>query len=92
VVLWHGDFADAEQNLRRALSIWDRTGNIAGQAASQVYLTVLARLAGNIQLAHQRATEALKVATQAKAAQYVGAATANLAWVALRDGRPRPRS
>jgi eukaryotic-like serine/threonine-protein kinase len=86
-LLWHGEFADAEQNLRRALSIWDRTGNIAGQAACQVYLTVLARLAGNIQLVHQRATEALKVATQANAVQYVGAAKANLAWVALRDGR-----
>jgi adenylate cyclase len=86
-LLWHGDFADAEQKLRRALSIWDRTGNIAGQAACHVYLTVLARLAGNIQLVHQRATEALKVATQANAVQYVGAAKANLAWVALRDGR-----
>jgi class 3 adenylate cyclase/tetratricopeptide (TPR) repeat protein len=86
-LLWHGDFADAEQNLRRALAIWDRTGNIAGQAACQVYLTVLARLAGNIQLVRQRATEALEVATQANAVQYVGAAKANLAWVALRDGR-----
>jgi adenylate cyclase len=85
-LMWHGDFADAEENLRRALSIWDRTGNIAGQAACRVYLTVLARLAGNFQLASQRATEALKVATQANAVQYIGAAKANLAWVALRGG------
>jgi class 3 adenylate cyclase/tetratricopeptide (TPR) repeat protein len=86
-LMWNGDFAGAEQNLDRALAIWDRTGNIAGQAACQVYLTVLARLAGNIQLAHQRATKALKVATLANAVQYVGAAKANLAWVALRGGK-----
>jgi hypothetical protein len=86
-LLWHGDWVDAEENLRRALSIWERTGDVAGQAACQVYLTLLARLAGNVELVRQRATKALDAATLANAMQYVGAAKANLAWVALRDGQ-----
>jgi len=86
-LVWHGDWVDAEENLRRALSIWERTGDIAGQAACQVYLTLLARLAGNVELVRQRATKARDAATLANAVQYVGAAKANLAWVALRDGQ-----
>ena len=81
----HGDSADAEENLRRALSIWERTGDVASQAACQTYLTVLARLAGDLDLVRQRATEALKAATLANAVQYIGAAKANLAWTALRE-------
>jgi class 3 adenylate cyclase/tetratricopeptide (TPR) repeat protein len=86
-LLLHGDSVDAEENLRRALSIWERTGDVASQAACQTYLTVLARLAGDLDLVRQRAIEALKAATLANAVQYIGAAKANLAWTALREGR-----
>ena len=87
ILLWHGDSVDAEENLRRALAIWERTGDVAGQAACQVYLTLIARRAGDVELVRQRATKALDSATLANAVQYVGAAKANLAWVALRDGQ-----
>lgn len=86
-LLWHGAWVDAEQNLRRALTIWERTGDVAGQAACHVYLTLIARLANNVELVRQRATNALDAATLANAVQYIGAAKANLAWVALREGQ-----
>ena len=87
ILLWHGDSVDAEENLRRALSIWERIGDVAGQAACQVYLTLIARRASDVELVRQRATKALDSATTANAVQYIGAAKANLAWVALRDGQ-----
>jgi eukaryotic-like serine/threonine-protein kinase len=87
ILLWHGDSVDAEENMRRALSIWERTGDVAGKAACQVYLTLIARRAGDVELVRQQATRALESATLANAVQYVGAAKANLAWVALREGQ-----
>jgi eukaryotic-like serine/threonine-protein kinase len=50
-------------------------------------VALIARRAGDVELVRQQANRALESAALANAVQYIGAAKANLAWVALRDGQ-----
>ncbi len=82
--LWHGDFDEAEQQMRAALALAEQTGDIVHQSRCLTYLTVLYRKRGEVERAREYASRSLAVATAGEMLEYVGMAKANLAWVAWR--------
>jgi len=85
--LWHGDLDAAEEQLHFALAVEERTGNVAKQNLCYTYLATLYRKRGWVKETRDYASRALTVATAMKLSPYIAMATANLAWVAWREGR-----
>ena len=85
--LWRGDLDAAEEQLHFALAEEERTGNVAKQNLCFTYLATLYRKRGWVKEARDYASRALKVATAMKLPAYIAMATANLAWVAWREGK-----
>jgi tetratricopeptide (TPR) repeat protein len=86
--LWYGDLRAAEASLALALELSRRTGDVSTETACHAYLALAARLRGDVELVHERATLAQQKATATGAHGYVASSQANLAWVALRQGAP----
>ena len=85
--LWRGDLDAAEEQLHFDLAVEERTGNVARQNLCLTYLATLYRKRGRVKEARDYASRALTVATAIKLPQYIAMATANLAWVAWREGK-----
>lgn len=85
-LLCHGELREAESLMRAILAEGERTGDITQQARCLTYLPMITRREGRVEETEALAARALSVATKAAMADYIGAARANLAWVAWRRG------
>ena len=85
--LWYGDLDAAEEQMHLVLDVEERTGNVAKQNLCFTYLATLYRKRGWVKETRDYASRALKVATAMKLSPYIAMATANLAWVAWREGK-----
>ncbi|WP_437941796.1 serine/threonine-protein kinase [Sorangium sp. So ce341] len=85
-LLFNGDFEEAEAELGAALRDAERIGDVPLQSRCLTYLMMACRKRRAVDLARTFAERTLTVATAGKMKDYVGAAQANLGWVALRDG------
>jgi hypothetical protein len=90
-MLWSGDRAGAEPKLLEALEEARRTGNAEVHLLSLTYLAIAARFRHDVESARAFAIGGLAAARASGARVYEGVATANLAWVAWRQGELRDR-
>ncbi len=84
-LLWHGDAAEAEAQLRSALASTERTGDPLLRMRNLTYLCYLHRLLGDPDAVRSHVPEALRLAASLSMPEYVGAAHGHLAWLALRN-------
>ena len=84
--LWHGSQADAEERLRTALHLAERSGDTALQARCLTYLACIARQHGAAEDVRQRTAQLWKAAAQAQMPEYIAVAHACQAWLAWRGG------
>ena len=85
-LLWHGDLAEAEAELRVALAMAEQIGDMSLQARCLAYLAVVHRRQGHDAEVETYARRELAVAESAGMLDYLGAGQANLAWLAVRQG------
>jgi len=83
-LLWHGNHAEAEAELRAALDLAEQIGDVALQARCLAYLVAACRRQGREADVELHARRGLVVAEAARMLEYVGACRAGLAWVAWR--------
>src|SRR5439155_11988890 len=86
VLLWRGELAEAEEHLMAAHAAAERIGDRLVLIRSTIYLAMLCRFAARTQATQDLANEVLAIMSAAPILEYVGAAHAHLAWVALRAG------
>jgi hypothetical protein len=86
-LLFHDELAESEALMQEALTEAGRVGDVTLQSRCLTYLTLLQRRQGRVEETRRQASRCLEVATAANMADYVGAAHANLGWVAWREGR-----
>jgi tetratricopeptide (TPR) repeat protein len=82
--LWRDELEEAEDALRGSLVLAERIGDVVLESRCLTYLTVLSRRHGEVEGARHYISRSLPVAQSAQVPMYVGAAQANLAWVAWR--------
>ncbi len=87
MLLFHEALPDSEALMHEALAEAERMGDVTMQSRCLTYLTVLQRRQGRVEETRRQASRGLEVSTAANMADYVGAAHANLGWVAWREGR-----
>jgi eukaryotic-like serine/threonine-protein kinase len=83
VLVLHGDLRAAEGPMAEALYAAQRTGDLEAQVRCLTYLTVIHRRLHRRGPAEALAKKARSLAREREMLEYVGAAIANLAWVAL---------
>jgi class 3 adenylate cyclase/tetratricopeptide (TPR) repeat protein len=83
-LLWRGEFDEAKEQLKAALELAVRMGNMYLQTQCLTYLTILYRKCGQVEEARDYALRSLEAATSVQNPTYIGTARANLAWVAWR--------
>ena len=85
-LLWHGDLAEAEAELRMALDMAEQVGDVSLQARCLAYLAIVHRRQGHDAEVEKYARHELAVAESAGMLDYLGAGRANLAWLVARRG------
>jgi eukaryotic-like serine/threonine-protein kinase len=85
-LLWSGEISNAEQQISRALSLAERSGDQSLQGRCLTYLTIIARQRGDIDRVQVYATRSMEIADASQMHDYIGVAHANLAWLAWRAG------
>jgi class 3 adenylate cyclase/tetratricopeptide (TPR) repeat protein/type II secretory pathway predicted ATPase ExeA len=83
-LLWRGEFDEAKEQMNTALELMARMGDITAQTQCLTYLTIVYRKSGQVEEAMDYALRSLEAATSVQNPMYIGAARANLAWVAWR--------
>lgn len=86
ILLWSGDFAKAETEMQTALAMTSDTGDVNLRARCLTYLTILYRQQDRLDHVQTFAAQSMAAATEAAMSEYVATSTANLAWVAWREG------
>ncbi|RKG88421.1 ATP-binding protein [Corallococcus terminator] len=86
-LLYHGDFATAEQEGLIGLRLAERVGDLTLQSRLLTYLTQTYRQQGDLNRTRECAERSLALAMSIRMEDYVGAARAHLAWVAWREQR-----
>lgn len=86
LLLAEDNLPEAEQELHTALMLAERTGDISLQARCLTYLTVIARIRGQIEQTRNFGERSLRIALAGQMYEYIGAAHGNLAWLAWREG------
>jgi tetratricopeptide (TPR) repeat protein len=84
-LLWRGELDKAKEQLNAALELTVRAGHIYLQTQCLTYLTVVYRKLGQVEEATDYALRSLEAATSVQNPAYIGAAKANLAWVAWKN-------
>jgi hypothetical protein len=85
-LLWHGDLAEAEEEILAALEMTAQTGDVNLRARCFTYLTILYRKQGLLEKVRKFAAKSEATAEEATMPEYRGTARANLAWLAWREG------
>jgi tetratricopeptide (TPR) repeat protein len=86
LLLATSNLLEAEQEMHTALILAEQTGDISLQGRCLTYLTVIARIRGQIEQTRIFAERSLQVAMAGQMYEYIGAAHGNLAWLAWREG------
>lgn len=82
------ELTEAEALLRTGVGLARRCADSLGETAMFMFLSMGARLAGDVRMTESYATELARLATEwAPMPEFTSSAQANLAWVALRRGR-----
>jgi eukaryotic-like serine/threonine-protein kinase len=87
-LLWHGAFDESEEQMLATLQTAEQRGDAPLQSRCLTYLTMIARRRGRLSETKLLAERSLAVATATQMDDYIGAARANLAWVAWRARSP----
>lgn len=85
-LLWHGDRPSAIVQLQQALSSATKMGATYTINQTLAYLAIAYRLEGDLEKTNETARQAFAMAEEEKHPTYQGAALANLAWAAYRQG------
>ncbi|WP_158619231.1 serine/threonine-protein kinase PknK [Corallococcus sp. AB011P] len=85
-LMFRGRLAEAEEQMRAALSELERIGDLTVHSRCLAYLLIIHRMRQNAAEARACSERALAVASAAQILEYIGVARANMAWLALRDG------
>jgi predicted ATPase len=88
VLLWHGKLEEAAARMLATVERARRTGDVTLEARGLTYLTQIHRRRQALEATRDCAERSLRAAEAGNMTSYVGAARANLGWVALREGRP----
>ncbi|WP_375766588.1 protein kinase [Archangium gephyra] len=88
VLLWHGELEEAAARMLATVERARRTGDVTLEARGLTYLTQIHRRRRALEATRDCAERSLRAAEAGNMTSYVGAARANLGWVALREGRP----
>ncbi|MGK3983553.1 protein kinase [Sorangium sp. So ce136] len=86
-LLFHGRLDEATAHMLRAVEEMERVGDVAQRARCLTYLTVIYRRRGLVEETHAAAERSLAASLDGQMSDYIGAAKANLAWVAWRRGQ-----
>lgn len=86
VYLLRRDLDAAEAGLRETQPLAERAGDQWTDVLCWTYLTIAARLAGNVERVRERNSRAIELATAAEMPTYIGVAEGNAAWLAHRGG------
>jgi len=87
LLLWYGDLAEAEEQLRASLAIVDRIGDVVLRARCLCYLNVTALRRHDVEAVRSLAPVAMAAGRDAEYPEYVACAMATKAWLAWRDQR-----
>jgi tetratricopeptide (TPR) repeat protein len=79
--LWCDQAAKAQVTLQEALKESQKIGDVVNQARCLTYLTVAYRRQNKVELVEELIPKCIEIAEKAQMKEYVGTATANLAWV-----------
>jgi tetratricopeptide (TPR) repeat protein len=82
-----GRYRNAERTLLNGMQVAQRSGHKAIELRCRVYLSLAYRLQGEVEAAIEAATESAETARVEAMSEYVGLASANLAWAHWRRGR-----
>jgi eukaryotic-like serine/threonine-protein kinase len=85
-LLFYGDFIEAKEQMIGALREAERIADVPLQARCLTYLTMIHRRCGKIEETQASAVRSLSVANDSQMIDYIGAAEANLSWVAWCKG------
>lgn len=88
VLLWHGALEEAAGRMLATVERARRTGDVALEARGLTYLTQIHRRRRALEATRDSAERGLRAAEAGNMTSYVGAARANLGWVALCEGHP----
>jgi hypothetical protein len=86
-LLWHGDFTEAEEQMRASLAVVDRIGDVVLRARCLCYLNVTALRRHDVEAVRSLAPEAMAAGKDAGYPEYVACAIATKAWLAWREQR-----
>jgi DNA-binding SARP family transcriptional activator len=86
VLLWYGALEEAEAEMRAALAMAVKTGDVNLRARCLTYLAVLCRKQERVADVAELAAESARAAAEAGMYEYVATARANQAWLAWRAG------
>jgi tetratricopeptide (TPR) repeat protein len=84
-LLWQGRLDEAEEQLNTARELMARMGDKYAQTQCLIYQAVVNRKLGQVEDAADSALRSLEAATSVQNPAYIGAAQANLAWVAWKN-------
>ncbi len=86
ILLFHGDLEPAEREIDTALHLAQQRGDLSLETRCLTYLAIVQRKRGNVSRTLDLARQGQASAEAAKMPEYTGAARANLAWAALKEG------
>ncbi|QRN96806.1 protein kinase [Archangium violaceum] len=86
-LLFHGDLEESERQGLVGLRLAERVGDLTLQSRLLTYLLQVYRRRGQVSEARTWSERSLRVATEARMDDYVGAALATRAWVAWKEQR-----
>ncbi|UCE06727.1 MAG: DUF2791 family P-loop domain-containing protein [bacterium] len=84
--LWYGDLDRAEKNLKQALDLTEKSGNVEFQSRCLTYLTVVFRKRDLIEQVQDCISRCEEIATTGQMYIYIAMAKANRSWVAWHEG------
>ncbi|NQZ11948.1 MAG: AAA family ATPase, partial [Algicola sp.] len=87
VLYCNGQYQSCYRQMSKALVSALKTNNIPFQTLCSTYMTVVLRQQNDVTQAGEYAERTLKIAQKAGMINYIAAAKANLAWIALRRGQ-----
>ncbi|MFB0537017.1 MAG: BTAD domain-containing putative transcriptional regulator [Anaerolineae bacterium] len=84
--LWCGKRAEAEEHLRASLEMAERIGGMPWRCRCLTHLTEIGREHGQTEGIRDYVSRSLEAALALQMPEYIGAARANLAWLAWHEG------
>jgi eukaryotic-like serine/threonine-protein kinase len=84
--LWHSDLGEAEAQGQHALTMTEKTGDLALQSQCHTFLSVAKRKQRQIEEARQACAQATRLLVTTQRSEDRGVINANMAWIAWHEG------